>query len=789
MTAVSGGIPNLVGGVSQQPPEIRAINTAAELKNTWSDVANGLSTRPCGEFVGPAGDAPTSDNTVATHDIQKPSGTYRITVRDGTITVTDLLDGSLKPVTVEGAAGDYINAPDAHANLGFLTVGDTTFIYNRSMSVLATLYDESGVDGISDGGVTRKNPNLHGTMWVKQRAGYKANYALYINGSRHGLVTTDVLTPAEIKTNLASGIAGFTTTSVSETVQSVTFNAETDYVNSHDDLANQAIFTYNDRVTEFTDLPNFDLAGRVVLIEQSLAEDADDYWVWYANGRWEETYGWDAKETLDASTMPHVLLDNGDGTWTLQEHTWDGRVVGDRDSNPTPSFVGRTINKMWVYKGRMCLLSDENFLASQVGRFENFYRSTCTQLLDDDPIDIASPNSKGALLGQAADFDGALLLFSQFDQFRVESGQEGLLSPNTVSIKRVNSYNNAVNVEVTYVGPNVIFVDDGDGRSFASLSEYQIERTFGREVAPSITKEVPELIPSGVYRIEASSTHNIMYVLSASNRRSLWLYNYYVNKEGKVQSAWQEWTFPWDIYGGGFVGDKLVLTVAYAGELDVLSFRFDNGADAVLDDESILLDWRMSSANLPVTFDGTDSFVTLPYTVQSEADLAQHLAVVAPSNAGPLLNGKKFIPYESTGDTLRFLNVDLTGNTFYIGWTYEFSWLLNPIYIRDRNLVAIQDSRLQLRSVSFLYSASGPFEVRVQPKGRDVATKINSGFLVGGGDDVLNTFSFDSGSFRVGAYGNAATTQLRVVGETPWRVRFSSVEWAGSYRPKRRRTT
>src|SRR5690606_39854099 len=121
MAAVSGSIPNLIGGVSQQPAEIRALNTSTALSNTWSDVATGLSTRPCGRYIGSIASAPTGGNTVATHIVNKPTGRYQIAVHGGSVFVTDLVTGAAQTVTVE-SGGAYINAADAARNIGFVTV-------------------------------------------------------------------------------------------------------------------------------------------------------------------------------------------------------------------------------------------------------------------------------------------------------------------------------------------------------------------------------------------------------------------------------------------------------------------------------------------------------------------------------------------------------------------------------------------------------------------------------------------------------------------------------------------
>lgn len=784
MASVSGGIPNLVGGVSQQPVEIRALNSAELLKNTVSDVAQGLLTRPHTEYNGKHDQAIFSDQTIATHTIQKPAGDYEVCIGNDSISVLNLETGLTEPVTIVGAAGNYLDLNDAARNFGFVTIGDTTFIYNRTVTVNGTRYDESGVQGIEDQGIDRLNPNRHGTFWVRQRAGYAANYAIYVNGTRDALNTSETSKPSEITSDLRTQLtsAGHPNVAVSDTVTSLEFAAETDYINGADDLAGEAIYTYNNSVEEFTDLANFDKEGRLVLIEQERAETRDDYWVWYAFGEWKETVGWDAKEVLDASTMPHILFDNGDGTWEFREHTWPGREVGDADSNPTPSFVGNTINSMFLYKGRLCILSDENFLASQQGFFENFYRSTCVQLLDEDRIDIASPSSRGASMYHSRTFDEALLLFSEFDQFKLEGDQNGILSPNTVKLTHVNSYNCSRYAPPVYVGPNIVFVDDYANKNYVALREYQIDRVFGRQVAPFISDGIPELIPSGVFVSSASSSDDVVILLSSGSPNKLWFYNYYFNNNGKAQSSWQYWEFEFHILSARFVADKLVMNFDINGDIVSTTLNFEYGADRNLSDDDILLDYRVSSSDLSMTYANGETEVTLPYSLAFDAE---YLLVASIEGESP---GSILHPTTISTNTLTFTG-DLTSETFYIGIPYEFQWDLNPIFMRDQKLVAIQDGRLQLRGLSFLYNTSGPFDVQITPQSRDTYTSTFSGFRLGSGEDLLSVVGLDSGEFRVKPSGDASSVKIRVIAKTPYRVKFTSVEWDGSYRPRRKRTT
>ncbi|KQR67868.1 phage nozzle protein [Rhizobium sp. Leaf341] len=788
MTAVSGAIANLIGGVSQQPPEIRPPNAAEALVNSWCDVASGLSTRPNAKFVAKVTAAPVGAETLATHIIQKPSGNFQITIKNGALFVTDLTTGVAKAVTMTGTAAAYIATVDPERSIRFVTVGDTTFVYNRFRTCTVMKSQETALErsGILDGGVRRLNPNLLATVWVRQRVGYEANYAIYQSDVRKALVVADTKKTGEIAQSLltvatSNGMSGDIK---GENVISFQLPTEADWVTSQDDLANTAMFSFNDSVAEFTKLPNVDRQGRLVKIAQAEDERADDYWVWYKKGIWAETFGWNCYEKPDPASMPHVLVDNGNGTWTLKPHDWPGRLVGDTDSNPSPTFVGRTINRMFLYRGRMVILSDENFIASEIGNYENFYRTTCTQLLDDDPIDVASPNSRGAALHTGEEFDGKLLLSSKFDQFVVDGSNDDILSPNTVTIKKVNAYNMSPDVVPASVGPNFVFVDDFETRGYALLREYQVERVFGRQVALSVTDQVPEYIPSGVYSLSASASDDVLVALTRGDRTHAWLYNYYFNSDGKVLSSWQKWEFPFAIHGGGFLDDRLLLTVGFGANTYIVSISFESGVDAVLDSNSILLDMAVTSGNLPVTFANNQTTFVLPYAIPS-GSVQDIRAVVVPGTTG---EGQSRAAVSTVGNSVTFAG-DLRNTQLVIGLRFRFYWKLSPIYMRDQNQVAIQDGRLQLRYISIFFNHSGPFDIRVTPEGRETFTARYANFVLGDSTSTIGGFHLNSDKFRAAAFGEGEKTDIEVEAYTPWRVRFSSLEWDGAYRARKKRTT
>ena len=72
---------------------------------------------------------------------------------------------------------------------------------------------------------------------------------------------------------------------------------------------------------------------------------------------------------------------------------WDDALVGDTVTNPEPSFVDRTINKLLFFRNRFCILADEYIVMSRPGDFTNFFAKSAIQFVASDPIDIAASST------------------------------------------------------------------------------------------------------------------------------------------------------------------------------------------------------------------------------------------------------------------------------------------------------------------------------------------------------------------------------------------------------------
>ena len=158
MPLVSGAIPNLINGVSQQPPSLRLPTQGEIQENGLSSVVRGLEKRPGTQHIAEI-DSNFNDSTAFIHTIQRDeSEAYVAVLTDNNIKVFDLIGkhiprglttaaaGNEVPVFAEGtnftplgtAQTDYLNvlsSDTAQETFAATTVADFTFILNRKKTV------------------------------------------------------------------------------------------------------------------------------------------------------------------------------------------------------------------------------------------------------------------------------------------------------------------------------------------------------------------------------------------------------------------------------------------------------------------------------------------------------------------------------------------------------------------------------------------------------------------------------------------------------------------------------
>ena len=707
-------IPNLINGVSQQPDALRLSSQVDAMKDAYPSVVEGLGKRPPTEHIKKLINGTLGSAYI--HTINRDvNERYVVFITNGNLRVFDIA-GNEKTVNFPDGK-TYLNHPDPKTGFRAITVADYTFIVNTA-KVTAMAADKSPAQ------------TGHALVSIKQ-AVYETDYKVFIDGEERASHTTGAsgaLKTTAIATAIRSALAtwggaDYTVRRERSTVWIKKNDGSNFVLKTEDSRANTAMTPVTDKVQRFTDLPTVAPKGYVVEVVGDQTNNFDNYYVKFVpnnpsdnfdEGVWEETVKPDIKIKIDASTMPHILVREGDGTFTFKKATWGERVVGDEDSAPEPSFIGKTITDVFFFKNRLGFISDENVIMSRAGEYFEFFPSTVTTLLDSDPIDIAVSHTKVSILRHALPWNEKLLLFSDQTQFVLQGGD--ILSPKTVSIDVSTEFETANQAKPVGAGKNVYFAVNKGG--FSGLREYYVDEVTGLEDAADITAHVPKYIPSGVFKIASATNEDILVVLASGDQTRVFPYKFYWRGDEKLQSAWSEWSF-----GGAtvlnldFIDTDLFILLQREDGVYLEKLGVDPGRK---DDASVnhltYLDRRITEADCTsVTYDSETDRTTfnLPYTIRTGSTM-QVVTRFGASTVGVVL------PQVSASGTQIVVNGDHSATPVYIGEKYNMLVRLSTLTVKEEapggGFSSVGDARLMLRFITLVYDNTGYFSVTVTYK-------------------------------------------------------------------------
>lgn len=506
----------------------------------------------------------------------------------------------------------------------------------------------------------------------------------------------------------------------------------------------------------------------------------DNFYVRRTSGVWREWVKPGITNGLDAATMPHVLVRNGDGSFTFKQADWDAREVGDEESAPMPSFVGKTINSVIFHRNRLGVLSGQNAVLTRAGQFFNWFRSTVTDLLDTDPIDIAAPGTDVSVLRHAVGFSNVLMITADQNQFALSGGD--FLSPKTVAIDQTTSYEVDARVAPCSAGSNVYLAAKRGG--YSSVHEYFVADDSLTTDASEVTTHVPSYVPSPVVKMVSSANNDILFVLTEADRTKLYVYRWYWSGDKKAQSAWDEWTFSGNVKSITTADNHLVALVERdeSTVLEKINLQHRDHLDAALN-YSPLLD-RIT--RVTGTYDAPNDRTVweIPYTLSSSVSLELVLTGDHPTHAGLLASDNMLKPYATLSrlsDTQVALPGDYTGDA-WVGIPYERRTRLSEFIYRaqDRPVLGVH---VMLQSLVLRYQDTGYFRVAVSvnnlpmyeltvlPEGDPL------GRVLGSASVALDQPALGDGQVALSVYGPAKYTRVDIINDTPLPCLLASGEW------------
>lgn len=758
-----------MGGVSQQAPALRHISQSELTENCMLSVVKGNQKRPPTEFV-----AKLQSGTLGSamiHTINRdPAERYKVIVTDGGLKVYDI-DGVEKTVAFPDGTS-YLNAADPRNSFRAMTIADYTFIVNNTIECAMT------------GDTVASSPH-QALIFIKSIAP-QSWYRVNVDGTQYeSLSDSDHPNAAETAADLYAAIdAAYKFGNMDRSTILLKKSDGSDFsVKADDPSGSGGMYAYKDTVQLFTDLPTIAPQGYFMKVTGATGNPNDIYYVKFSvntssqtfdSGVWKETVAEGATYKFDSATMPHVLVRESDGTFTFKKATWTDRGAGDDNTNPLPSFVGNTINDVVFHKGRLGFLSDSNAIFSESGKFFNFWRTTVTQLLDTDPIDVSA--NQTAILRRAIEFDGDLLIFSDKPQFILAGGD--LLTPKSAVVKEVTKFESVASASPTSDGRNAYFAIPKS--TYSGVMEYYVDPVSGKPNAEEITSHVPKYLKGTVTKLCASTTENLLLTMSDGDPSTLYPYKYFWNGDQKVQSAWSKWTFNTGIVlDADFINSVAYLVVqrnggVYLEKMDVSQDRTDS--DDV--DHLTLLDRRVSEDDCTaVSYSGGRTSWTLPYTPNP----AVTHKVVSRFTVDGDIAGIVYDDVQISGNVISVPG-DQTAVPVYLGEAYnqkhqftQFFW-----YDQKQTELAITNARVQLMFLSLAFEKTGYFKVTVDAHHRDTPDVYEySARVTDDETDILDMIVLSDGKFRFRIGSDAAECTITVENDSHLPCNLQGAAWQG----------
>jgi hypothetical protein len=543
-------------------------------------------------------------------------------------------------------------------------------------------------------------------------------------------------------------------------------------ISTTDSLADRGMKSIYREVDSITSLPAENKNGFKVKVKGDPELAEDDYYVEfktnqgqaYGSGSYVETVGDDIVTGVDASTMPHQLVNDAVNSFTFGEVNYADRVAGDDDSNPLPSFTGSEITSMFFFKNRLGFLSKENIAMSESGfgntndqgqTVFNFGRTSITSLLDSDPIDVSVASSRVTNLKAAKGFQENLVLFSENGQFVLKGGD--VLTPKSVSITPITNFSFEDQVDPLPLGSYIYFPFTRG--AYTGMREFTVNASTDVYDSIEVTEHVPAYIPRNIIDMAGTTSEDMIVLLSGDEKGSLYIYNYFWNNNQKVLSAWSKFTFTGEIRGIEFVESSLYAVIVNNGETNLVEMPLESG---LTDANGYVthLDMRVSA-----TVTNGSSTITLPYTPEDnsvEVYTDDGLKLTA-TNSGATVTLNQAV----TEDTEVFVGIPYT-------MKYTFSEQLFKAKAGNGTSPS-NAAKLMVRNGSIYFDDTAYFQVKVTPKARNTSVNTFTPDVVG--STTIGSLSLDSGFYRFPVFTKAQDTTITIENDSALPSNFQSAEF------------
>ena len=738
MPAVTQRIDNYLGGVSRQSDDKKLPGQVRECLNAYPDPTFGLTKRTGFKWIKNLGTGTTYDGgkwfyIARTADERyigvitpKPNSGY------GSISIWNV-DGTVCSVTMDTSTA--INAVNyltgARTNYSILTVQDTSVIVNNLQTV-AKQPDPTFV------------ANTRATLVLSDTA-VSSTYSVTINrggGASDDFFTTTTGTNTtydQLLTTLKNGIDAFNISGLTVTkflgtleLDRVVSGTRTAFaISCQGGPANNKLAVFQDQVDNVAQLPIQSFQDHVVKVINTASVN-DTYFAKFVAdngvsgpGFWKEARDPSKSAGLDASTMPHELVNTALNTFVFRQFTWVDREVGDDNTNAHPSFVGHKIQEAFFHNNRLGFLSNDNVSMSQAAKYFNFYHTSAQIITDADPIDLSASTIRPANLHAIIPTTQGLVLFSKNQQFLLASA-DGVLTPASTTIRTISNYEVDILVDPVDMGTNINFLSKTPSytRVFGMITRGQDENPQVLDVGRVVNEWIPHTIDTLI-----ASPQNQFIAMSDQNNEEVYFYRTYNDGKETIVQSWFEWKLPGTVQTIAIDSDDFLAVTKQGNQFTLSKVSLSQSPeDAVIvnnDGQKINPCIDLYAPPSSVAYDSTNNFTKCYLPWANVTGLSPVLIIKGTTATGQFIeSGFTISPTIASDGTGTYFKVPLKNLTsiasdIIIGWKYNFDVELSKTYYRVDDAMAKTDftANLTVARMKFAVGLSGVMGFKLKSKG------------------------------------------------------------------------
>ena len=588
---------------------------------------------------------------------------------------------------------------------------------------------------------------------------------------------------------------------------------------------------------DISKLPSQCKNGYIVQVSNSEETDIDNYYLKFqcdgtvdvGPGKWIECakpsdhgLGGTKLQTLglDGTTMPHVLRNNRDGTFTFkplpspkdttnyinddsETFEWKVRKAGSVSTNPLPTFVDKKISQIFFMRKRLGFIANEQIVLSKPNDFFNFFNTSVISTSEGDVIDMSISDTRPANIKHTLPVPQGQMIFSENSQFLLGT-ENDVFSPITARLRKISNYECDANISPVDMGTSVMWAS-----TVGPYSRTHEAVIVERDAPPRIieqTRVVPEFLPNDITAVTNSSVLG-MVTYGKRGNSNLFHYKYFDQGDQRSQSAWFSWsltgTLQHLLYSGGnlytitlqgsdyifsrheFITNataarSYTLGTGTVGSPTATSRWFEACLDSMVIPSAISYTAQGASVTGP---DFTD--LTLGYTPTS-ADNFYAVGLSGTDTEGNDVAGTVVKATSVGTNKATFEGIDMTGWTVAVGYKYTTIVELPNYYPAAGENVYDIDADLRISGINFEMGVSGPMEFHISSEYADMDDFIQyeSGMKLDDSDFGKPPAKLMK-SVRVPIQKKNEKYKLQIQIPDPFSTALISASWDGRYNTRR----